>query len=140
MSDMEALRVQEQNLRTYEARLRGTPPPTGATIAPFVVDNHELALAREKLSRQRALLEAERRALADERIALREDKAAVAQQAEALKQREAWIELRERELQAKSFAPPPVAKKPASVAPFGLRLGLNEVPFAGYFRPDRRSA
>ena len=139
-ADMETLRQQEQNLRSYETRLRGAAPAQSATTAPFLTDNLELAAAREKLSRQRALLEAERRALADERIALREDKAAVAQHAEALKQREAWIELRERELQAKSFAPPPAAKKPASVAPFGLRLGLNEVPFAGYFRPDRRSA
>lgn len=141
-SDMELLRQQEQNLRTYESRLRGTPQPTGVTVAPFVADNHELAVAREKLSRQRALLEAERRALTDERIAVREEKAALTALAESLKQREAWLELRERELKAKSFAPPPeiAAKKTASTTPFGLRLGLKEVPFAGYFRSDRRSA
>jgi len=135
-SDMETLRQQEHNLRTYEARLRSLPPPSGATVAPFSGDHHDLAAAREKLSRQRALLEAERRALTDERIALREEKAAVSQQSETLKQREAWVELRERELQAKQFAPPPAPpeKKPESAAPFGLRLGFNEIPFAGYFR------
>lgn len=141
-SDMEMLRQQEQNLRTYESRLRGIQPTSGATVAPFVGDSHDMAAAREKLSRQRALLEAERRALTDERIALREEKAAVAAQLEGLKQREAWITLRERELKAQSFPPPPAAvpKKTASASPFGLRLGFNEVPFAGYFRSDRRSA
>lgn len=141
-SDMEALRQQEQNLRSYESRLRGAPPPTGTTIAPFTGGSREIDAEREKLSRQRALLEAERRSLADDRIALREEKTAVAQYAEALKKREAWLEVQERELKAKAFAPPPAApvKKPASVAPFGLRLGLNEVPFSGIFGSNRRSA
>jgi len=140
-SDMEALRQQEQNLRSYESRLRGAPAPTGTTIAPFTGSSHEIDVEREKLSRQRALLEAERRSLVDDRIALREEKTAVAQYAEALKKREAWLEVQERELKAKAFTPPPApAKKPASVAPFGLRLGFNEVPFSGIFGSNRRSA
>jgi chromosome segregation ATPase len=138
-SDMEALRQQEQNLRSFEARLRGSQPPVGATVAPFTGSSHEIEVEREKLSRQRALLEAERRSLTDERLAVREEKTALAQYAEALKQREAWVELRERELKAKSFAPPPAAtKKPASTSPF--RFGFNEVPFAGIFGSNRRSA
>jgi hypothetical protein len=48
--------------------------------------------------------------------------------------------VQERELKAKAFAPPPEVKKPASVAPFGIRLGFNEVPFAGIFGSNRRSA
>ncbi|MBI5424694.1 MAG: hypothetical protein HZA32_11480 [Opitutae bacterium] len=140
-SDMEALRQQEQNLRSYESRLRGAPPPTGTTIAPFTGGSREIDAEREKLSRQRALLEAERRSLADDRIALREERTALAQYAEALKKREAWLEVQERELKARAFAPPPApVKKPASVAPFGLRLGLNEVPFSGIFGSNRRSA
>lgn len=140
-SDMEALRQQEQNLRHYEARLRGSQPAVGATVAPFSGSTHEIDVEREKLSRQRALLEAERRSLTDERIAVREEKTALAHYAEALKQREAWVELREREMKAKASAPPvPEPKKPASVAPFGLRLGFNEVPFAGIFGSNRRSA
>lgn len=142
-SDMETLRQQEHNLRSYESRLRGAPAPTGTSIAPFTGNPRDVDLEREKLSRQRALVEAERRSLADERIALREEKSALAQYAEALKQREAWLEVQEREWKAKSFAPPPApvpAKKPASVAPFGLRLGFNEVPFSGIFGSNRRSA
>jgi uncharacterized protein (DUF3084 family) len=140
-SDMEALRQQEQNLRHYEARLRGSQPAAGATVAPFTGSTHEVDVEREKLSRQRALLEAERRSLTDDRLAMREEKTALAQYAEALKQREAWIDLRERELKVKAFTPPPaVTKKPASVAPFGIRLGFNEVPFAGIFGSNRRSA
>ena len=140
-SDMEALRQQEHNLRHYESRLRGAQPPTGATVAPFSGGSREVDAEREKLSRQRALLEAERRALTDERIAMREEKGALAQYAEALKQREAWLQVQERELKVKAFAaPPPAAKKPASVAPFGIRLGFNEVPFAGIFGSNRRSA
>ncbi|MBI2514319.1 MAG: hypothetical protein HYV96_20290 [Opitutae bacterium] len=140
-SDMEALRQQEQNLRHYEARLRGTQPPVGATVAPFTGNARDVDVEREKLSRQRALLEAERRALTDDRIAMREEKTALAQYAEALKQREAWVDMRERDLKVKAFAPPPAeAKKPASVAPFGIRLGFNEVPFAGLFGSNRRSA
>jgi hypothetical protein len=139
-SDMEALRQQEQNLRRYESRLRDAPIPIGGTVAPFTEATREVEAEREKLSRQRALLEAERRALTDERIAMREEKAALAQYADALKQREAWLQVQERELKVKSFAPPPEAKKPASVAPFGIRLGFNEVPFAGIFGSNRRSA
>lgn len=140
-SDMEALRQQEQNLRHYESRLRGAPStPIGGTVAPFTEATREVEAEREKLSRQRALLEAERRALTDERISLREEKSALAQYADALKQREAWLQVQERELKAKSFAPPPETKKPASVAPFGIRLGFNEVPFAGIFGSNRRSA
>lgn len=137
LSDMEALRAQEENLRRYEVQLRESQPPMPVPSAAVLPP--EFGAEREKLARLRALLEAERRALVDERLALREDKAALATQAEALKQREAWLDLREREAAAKNFALPP-EKKPASTAPFGLRLGLTEVPFAGYFRSQRRSA
>jgi len=135
VSDMEMLRAQEENLRRYEMQLRGSQPPMPLPAAL----QQESEAEREKLARLRALLEAERRALVDERLLLREEKAALAQRTEELKQREAWLELREREAAAKNFAPPP-EKKPASSAPFGLRLGLTEVPFAGYFRSQRRSA
>lgn len=134
-SDLEMLRAQEENLRRYEMQLRGSQPPMPLPAAM----QQESEAEREKLARLRALLEAERRALVDERLLVREEKAALAQRTEELKQREAWLELREREAVAKSFAPPP-EKKPASSAPFGLRLGLTEVPFAGYFRSQRRSA
>ncbi len=140
-SDMEALRTQEQNLRSYEARLRGSQPPLpGLTQAPFAGGAHEIDVEREKLSRLRALLEAERRSLVDERLAVREEKAALTQKAEELKQREAWLIARERDAAAKAFTPPPGARKSASGSPFALRLGLNEVPFAEYFRSQSKSA
>ena len=140
-SDMEALRTQEQNLRSYEARLRGSLPPLPTvTQAPFAGSPHEIDVEREKISRLRALLEAERRSLVDERLAVREEKAMLAQKAEELKQREAWLVTRERDAKAKAFAPPPGARKSASGSPFSLRLGLNEVPFAEYFRSQSKSA
>jgi chromosome segregation ATPase len=131
LADLETLRQQEQNLRSYEARLRGAPPAPATSTSDLDAD-------REKLGRLRGLLEAERRALVDERLALREERAAVAAQAEDLRQREAWLEVREREFQARQFAPPP--DKATEASPFTFRLGLNEVPFAEYFRGSRRSA
>jgi chromosome segregation ATPase len=131
LADLETLRQQEHNLRSYEARLRGAPPAATAPASDLDAD-------REKLDRLRGLLEAERRAVVDERLAIREERAALSVQADDLRQREAWLEVREREFQARQFAPPP--EKAADVSPFAFRLGLNEVPFAEYFRGSRRSA
>lgn len=139
LSDMEALRLQEQNLRTYENRLRAVSS-AGSLSSPASLGQQELDAEREKLSRLRALLEAERRAVVDERLVLREERAALTRKADELRQREAWLDLREREAKAKAFEVPPAAKRSGSLAPFGLRLGLNEVPFAEYFRSQRRSA
>lgn len=138
-ADLDHLRQQEQNLRHYEARLRGTQPPMSEPAAPLPA-RYEIEAEQERLSRLRGLLEAERRALVDERLAVREEKAFVVQKIEELKQREAWLAVRERELQVRAFAPPPAAPKSGSGSPFGFRLGLNEVPFAEYFRGHRRSA
>lgn len=115
-SDMEVLRTQEQNLRSYEARLRGSAAPHPAPVSRAA--HHEFDAEREKLARLRALLEAERRALVDERLAVRDEKAALAHKAEELKQREAWVEVREREVKAKAFAAPVPRAKPGSASPF----------------------
>jgi hypothetical protein len=119
LSDMDALRVQEHNLRSYEAKVRGSrsPMPTAPVAADSALDAE-----RDKVARLRALLEAERRAVVDERLVLREEKELLAQKAEELKQREAWIEVRERDLQARSFAPPAV--KTASASPFAAARNL----------------
>ena len=130
MADLENLHQQERNLRTYEARLRGAGPTAATSPSDLDAD-------REKLGRLRGLLEAERRALVDERLALREERAALAAKADELRQREAWLEVRERDIQARSFPPPP---EKAAASPFAFRLGLNEVPFVEYFRGHRRSA
>ena len=136
ISDMEALRTQEQNLRSYEARLRQAPSAQ-VTQAPFA-GQHEFDAERDKLSRLRGLLEAERRSLVDERLAVREEKEMLAHKAEELRQREAWLEVRERDFKVRAFEAPP--KKASSSSPFGIRLGFNEVPFAEYFRSQRKSA
>jgi hypothetical protein len=127
MSDMEALRVQENNLRAYEMRLRETTPPTplarpaGSNSRP-PLGSESLDEEWEKLRRSRTLLEAERRAFTDERLALRESQADIKRREEALRQRESWVELREKELAAKSFAPPPSAQPP--------RPSFTRAPFA----------
>lgn len=129
LSDMEALRTQEENLRAYEARLRGSPPLVATTTAtrPPLQANEltDLDALREKLVRTRALLEAERRALVDERRAIREERAQLDAKAAELRQREAWVQTRERDLAAKAM-PPPVPRKaePAgSAAPGASALG-----------------
>lgn len=105
-SDMEALRTQEQNLRAYEVRLRGSQPPIpAATQTPFA-GQHEFDAERDKLSRLRALLEAERRSLVDERLLVREEKALLEQKAVELKQREAWLVAQENAAKVKAFPPP----------------------------------
>jgi len=119
--------VQENNLRAYEMRLRETTPPmplgrvaTSNSRPP--VGSESLEEEWEKLRRSRALLDAERRAFMDERLALRESQADVKRRDEALRQRESWVSLREKELAAKSFAPPPAA--PAA------RPSFTRAPFA----------
>jgi len=135
-SDMEALRTQEENLRTYAARLRGAPPPLGAatTATRPPLPAHELAdldALREKLARTRALLEAERRALVDERRAIREERATLEAKAAELRQREAWVETRERDLAVKAMPPP----GPRQAAPAASALGAARKLLA--FRPRR---
>ena len=131
MADLENLHQQERNLRTYEARLRGAGPTAATSPSDLDAD-------REKLGRLRGLLEAERRSLVDERLAVREEKEMLAHKAEELRQREAWLEVRERDFKVRAFEAPP--KKASSSSPFGIRLGFNEVPFAEYFRSQRKSA
>jgi chromosome segregation ATPase len=121
LSDMEALRQQETNLRAFEARLRGTIPPQGAvTRAPMDARAGAGALDAEweKFQRSRALLEAERRALTDDRIALREEREVMQLREEELRKREAWVESREKELAAQAMSAPVV--KASSRTPFEL--------------------
>lgn len=122
-SDMEVLRAQEHNLRSYEAKLRDSQPPiVPATRAPFSAGAlPELDAERDRLSRLRALLEAERRALVDERLIVREEKAALEQKAAELKQREAWLVTQEHAAKVKAFAPPPPK---ASANPFRTAKNL----------------
>lgn len=130
-SDMEALRAQEANLRAYENRLREARPQPGPVAAGAAPSSDELNAAWEKFQRSQALLEAERRALTDERMAYREQAAAVKAREAELKRRESWLAQREAALAA------PKDEKPAAG---GLRLGLNEIPFADMFRSHKKSA
>lgn len=131
-SDMEALRAQEANLRAYENRLREARPQPGPVAAGAAPGAEELQVAWEKFHRAQALLEAERRALTDERLTYREQAAALKAREDELKRRESWLAQREAALSA---PPPP---KPAAAG--GLRLGLNEIPFAEMFRSHKKSA
>lgn len=129
LSDMEALRTQEENLRAYEARLRGSQPPLVATTTATRPPLHaneltDLDALREKLARTRALLEAERRALVDERLAIREERATLETKAVALKQREAWVEARERAFAAKALPPPGRRESGAGASAFGAARKL----------------
>ncbi len=129
MQDMETLRTQEQNLRSYEARLRAQTHTASSnncsSPAPTSTISHELEEARHKLARLQALVEAERRALNDERMAFREKQTELARQEEELKKRAAWVEIRERDLAAKAMPPPPNARTKSSAF-----SSLTQAPFA----------
>jgi chromosome segregation ATPase len=125
LSDMENLRTQENNLRAFESRLRGSCPPqshAGFTQAPMGPGSRSPLLDAEweKFQRSRALLEAERRALNDDRMALRDEKTDLQQRDEAVRKRESWVEIREKELAAKAMPPP----KAPSHSPFEAAKNL----------------
>lgn len=134
--DMDALRVREENLREYEARLRalqaeieagrqgpapgaarpgsGVPFARTSSRAPFAEPEAALQAGWEKLHRARELLEAEQAHLRDDRIAMREHETALRQREEALAEREA--RLAEREARCRAEAPVvPAAPAPRPV-------------------------
>ena len=137
--DQEALRVREENLREYEARLRllqaeieaGRTPvavPTRST-APFFqrpssrvpfADDSALATAWEKLHRAREILEAEQKNLRDDRISIRELEIMVKQRAEEVAERESRLAEREALLATATSAPVFVAEEetPSAVTRF----------------------
>ncbi len=130
-ADMEAMRVQEGNLRAFEARIRGSMPPmsTGSRASFDSKSPINLDAEWEKFQRSRALLEAERRALTDERLVIREEREILRQREEGLKQRESWVEVRERELAAKALPPPEPPPpggggKPSSQTPFEIAKNM----------------
>ena len=134
--DHDALRVREENLREYEARLRalqdeiegGRPAPsvTMRTATPFVRPSSKapfetdagLQAAWEKLHRARELLEGEQTHLRDERIITHEKENDVARREKAVAEREARVAARERTVaEAEALATaPPVAAEPAPSA------------------------
>jgi hypothetical protein len=128
--DNDALRVREENLREYEARLRAlqdeiesgrpassvtrrtaTPFMRPSSKAPFETDA-ALQVAWEKLHRARELLEAEQAHLRDERITTHEKEHDVERREKALAEREECVAARERtvaEAEAGEEPPQPVA-------------------------------
>jgi hypothetical protein len=126
--DQEALRMREENLREYEARLRllqaeieaGRTPggtqhvatPTRSTTpfqrpssrVPFSEDP-ALATAWEKLHRAREILEAEQKNLRDDRISIRELEIMVKHRAEEVAEREARLAEREALVMAATSTP-----------------------------------
>ena len=130
LEDNDALRVREENLRDYEARLRAlqdeieagrpassltrrtaTPFLRPSSKAPFETDA-ALQVAWEKLHRARELLEAEQMHLRDERISAHAKENDIARREQAVAEREAHVAARERtvaEARAGEELPQPVA-------------------------------
>lgn len=144
--DNEALRVREENLRDYEARLRvlqdeiagGGPVPALPlrTATPFLRPSSKapfendaaLQAAWEKLHRARELLEAEQTHLRDERIVTQEKERAMTRREQAVGEREARVAARE---QAVAAAEVPVALPAADTADPARSAGarFTLVPF-----------
>jgi hypothetical protein len=140
--DQEALRMREENLREYEARLRllqaeieagrasASPHHVAAptrSSSPFFQrpsrtpfnEDPNLSTAWEKLHRAREILEAEQKNLRDDRISIRELEIMVKQRAEEVAEREA--RLAEREALVTAATPAPVATReetPSAVTRF----------------------
>jgi hypothetical protein len=136
--DQEAMRVREENLREYEARLRllqaeieagrsgspatPVPPVARSTPAPFqrpssrapFSDDPALASAWEKLHRAREILEAEQRNLRDDRISIHELEIMVKQRAEEVAEREARLAQREALVTAAAAPTPESKEEPVS--------------------------
>lgn len=147
MSDMEAMRAQEHNLKAFEARIRDSMPPMpmAGSRPPFESSGSRPAFETrsnnsnsgfdgdwEKMQRARALLEAERRSLTDERLVLREERDILKQREEnlkqredAMKQREAQVALREQKAAAATEELPPT--KPVSRTPFEAARNLFSI-------------
>ena len=122
--DLQLLRDEEANLRTYELRLRNQPveadsgpapaPQTGPRPSrePFQRDP-SLDEAWDKLNRGMDMLEAERRNFTDEKLVLKEEKARMQEWATRLEALEAALAERERQLNA-----PPPPRPSFTHAPF----------------------
>ncbi len=135
--DMDALRVREENLREYEARLRAlqaeidagrqhaapvTSRPGSAvpfvrpgSRAPFVEQDAALQAGWEKLHRARELLEAEQAHLRDDRIAQREHETLLKQREHAVAERETRLAEREAMLREAAPVAPSAPSAPARV-------------------------
>jgi hypothetical protein len=147
MSDMEAMRAQERNLKAFEARIRDSMPPMPmmGSRPPFETSGSRPAFETrttnsnpgfdgewEKLQRARALIEAERRSLTDERLVLREERDILKQREENLRQRDDAIKARETQvaLREQNLSKPAVdsaSAKATSRTPFEVAKGLFNI-------------
>ena len=139
--DLDTLRVQEQNLLSYEMYLRewqaqldqtaqqGTRFTAPSTLTRFPIplaqtgEGH-LAEGWTKLHRARALLETEQRHLVDDRLALRDQESVIKQREAALTARERRLEEQEERQRAAMLVTKPVvsSRSPFSVAKSMLGL------------------
>lgn len=136
--DLEVIRIQEANLRSYEGRLRewqtalereqvrcaGLPATRPAELAR---DDAALREAWAKLQRTGELLEAERKNFLDDRLNLTEQEKVLRQREEKVRDREIKLALREKAAQAPVPPPPkPSGLKRLTQGPFeAVRLALG---------------
>lgn len=148
--DHDALRLREDNLREYEARLRAMQDdldahpaaPTAAVVKgrsaapfsrptlskiPFETDA-ALHTSWEKLHRARALLETEQMHLRDERIIIHEKDSDMKRREKAVADREARVAERERML-VEAMAPVPEPQPVASEHTMSAVTRLTRAPF-----------
>lgn len=114
--DSEALRLREDNLREYEARLRAlqnemdaargasasrsAAPFPSKSMAPFSHDDAGLEVAWQKLHRAREFMEAEQAHLRDDRLAMHAFEAELKEREAAVAAREAAVAAQEEILAA----------------------------------------
>ncbi len=140
--DLETLRVQEQNLLSYEMYLRewqaqldqsaqqGTrfTAPSSLTRFPIPISlpgEANLAEGWTKLHRARALLETEQRHLVDDRLALQDQEAVLKKREAALAAREQRLEEHEERQRAALLVTKPVVSSRSPFAVAKSMLGLK---------------
>jgi DNA-binding response OmpR family regulator len=137
--DLEVIRIQEANLRSYEGRLREWQTslereqvrcaglPSSRPAAELARDDAALREAWAKLQRTGELLEAERKNFLDDRLNLTEQEKALRQREEKVRDREIKLAMREKAAQAPVPPPPkPSGLKRLTQGPFeAVRLALG---------------
>lgn len=139
--DLEMIRVQEDNLRTYEGRLREMQAVletervkwTGGPMRAARVqdDSNERAMreAWAKIQRTGEILEAERKNFIDDRLNLREQEKVVKQREEQLRDREIRLSMKENAAQrGVAGEPPPSTVSRLTNAPMSAIKSLTRAP------------
>lgn len=139
--DLEMIRAQEDNLRTYEGRLREmqavletervkwTGGPMGAVRVQDDSNERAMREAWAKIQRTGEILEAERKNFLDDRLNLREQEQVIKQREEQVRDREIRLSMKENAaLRVAAVEPPPSPVSRLTNAPMTAIKSFTRAP------------